>query len=54
MGSGFHGLEAAGMHKVLCLLEPLRQSPTGAVIYRQVERMLEDHLGQMKANIDRP
>jgi diguanylate cyclase len=42
MGAGFHGLEAAGMHKVLCLLEPLRQSPTGAVIYRQVERMLED------------
>jgi diguanylate cyclase (GGDEF)-like protein len=43
MGSAnFHGLEATGMRKVLCLLEPLRQSPTGAVIYRQVERMLDD------------
>lgn len=42
MGASFHGLEAAGLHKVLSLLDPLRQSPTGAVIYRQVERMLED------------
>jgi len=41
MGSAnFQGLEGTGMRKVLCLLEPLRHSPTGAVIYRQVERML--------------
>ncbi|MFZ0469721.1 MAG: hypothetical protein WAL92_12445, partial [Thiogranum sp.] len=30
------------MHKILCLLDGLRQSPTGAAVYRQVERMLED------------
>jgi len=42
MGASIHGLEAAGLHKVLALLDPLRQSPTGSVIYRQVERMLED------------
>ncbi len=38
------GLEATGVHKILCLLESLRQSPTGGVIYRQVERMLDDIL----------
>ncbi len=32
------------MHKILCLLDALRHSNTGAVIYRQVERMLEDLL----------
>jgi diguanylate cyclase (GGDEF)-like protein len=37
------------MHKVLCLLDPLRQSPTGAVIYRQVERMLEDLAGDQQS-----
>lgn len=36
------GLEAAGVHKILCLLDALRQSQTGNVIYRQVEYMLED------------
>lgn len=40
----FPGLEATCAHKLLCLLDSLRQSPTGAVIYRQVERMLEDLL----------
>ena len=39
-----HGLEATGVHKILCLLDALRHSKTGAVIYRQVERMLEDLL----------
>ena len=38
------GLEATGVHKILCLLDALRHSKTGAVIYRQVERMLEDQL----------
>ncbi|MDT8388788.1 MAG: diguanylate cyclase [Thiogranum sp.] len=40
--TGSDGVEAAGVRKILCLLESLRQSPTGGVIYRQVERMLED------------
>ena len=40
--ANFRGLDATGMRKVLCVLDPLRQSPTGAVIYGQVERMLED------------
>lgn len=45
MGSAdIHGLEATGAHKILCLLDTLRHSNTGAVIYRQVERMLEDLL----------
>ncbi|HHJ16158.1 MAG TPA: GGDEF domain-containing protein [Gammaproteobacteria bacterium] len=43
-----HGIEATGVHKILCLLEALRHSPTGAVIYRQVERMLEDVLSSQK------
>lgn len=42
MGASNQGLEAAGLHKVMSLLEALRQSPTGVVIYRQVERMLQD------------
>ncbi len=42
MGASFQGLESSGMHKVLCLLEPLRQSPMGAVVYRQVKCMLEE------------
>ena len=37
-------VEATGVHKVLCLLDAVRDSPTGAVIYRQVERMLQDVL----------
>lgn len=37
-----HGIEATGVHKILCMLGALRQSQTGNVIYRQVERMLED------------
>jgi len=41
---GYQGLEETSAHKVLCLLDSLRQSPAGAVIYRQVERMLEDLL----------
>ncbi|MGI9321688.1 MAG: GGDEF domain-containing protein, partial [Thiogranum sp.] len=36
------------MHKILCLLEALRQSRTGAVIYHQVERMLDDVLSGQK------
>jgi diguanylate cyclase len=40
--ASFSGLEATDMHKILCLLDGLRQSPTGAAVYRQVERMLED------------
>jgi len=40
--ASFSGLEATGMHKILCLLDGLRQSPTGTAVYRQVERMLED------------
>lgn len=45
----FRGIETSSMHKVLCLLDPLRQSPTGAVIYRQVERMLEDLTGDQQS-----
>ena len=37
-------IEATGVHKVLCLLGAVRNSPTGEVIYRQVERMLQDVL----------
>ncbi|MGW8311229.1 MAG: GGDEF domain-containing protein [Thiogranum sp.] len=40
--ASFRGLETTGMHKILCLLDGLRQSPTGVTVYRQVERMLED------------
>jgi diguanylate cyclase (GGDEF)-like protein len=36
------GIEAAGVRKILCMLDALRHSPTGSVIYRQVERMLDD------------
>jgi len=36
------GIEAAGVHKILCMLDTLRHSQTGSVIYRQVERMLDD------------
>jgi diguanylate cyclase (GGDEF)-like protein len=35
-------LDAGAARKVLRLLEALRQSPAGGVIYRQVERMLDD------------
>ena len=35
-------IEGAGVRKILRLLDALRQSRTGAVIYRQVERMLDD------------
>ena len=37
-------IEATGVHKVLCLLDVVRDSPIGAVIYCQVERMLQDVL----------
>jgi diguanylate cyclase (GGDEF)-like protein len=38
----FRGLEATGVQKILRLLDALRHSQTGAVIYRQVERLLDD------------
>jgi diguanylate cyclase (GGDEF)-like protein len=47
--ANFQGIEATGMRKVLCLLDPLRQSPTGAVIYRQVERMLIELAGDQQS-----
>ncbi|VAW75816.1 diguanylate cyclase/phosphodiesterase (GGDEF & EAL domains) with PAS/PAC sensor(s) [hydrothermal vent metagenome] len=40
--SNLTGIEAAGVHKILCMLDALRHSQTGSVIYRQVERMLDD------------
>jgi diguanylate cyclase len=40
----FQGQETSGRHKILCLLDALRQSTTGAVLYREVERMLGDLL----------
>jgi diguanylate cyclase (GGDEF)-like protein len=49
MGStDLRGIEGAGVHKILCLLDALRHSQTGAVIYRQVERMLDDVLSSQK------
>ncbi len=43
MGAHNHdGVEAVSMHKVLRLLDALRHSQTGNVIYRQVERLLDD------------
>ena len=41
-------IEGAGVHKILCLLDALRQSRTGAVIYSQVEQMLDDVLSSQK------
>jgi diguanylate cyclase (GGDEF)-like protein len=41
-------IESTGVHKVLCLLEAVRNSPTGAAIYHQVERMLQDVLESQK------
>jgi diguanylate cyclase (GGDEF)-like protein len=38
------GIEATSVRKILCLLDALRHSQTGSVIYRQVERMLDDVL----------
>ena len=35
-------IDPSGMRKLLRLIEPLRQSPAGSVIYRQVEGMLGD------------
>lgn len=40
--TNLNGIEAAGVHKILSMLDALRHSQTGSVIYRQVERMLED------------
>ncbi|MGD8842541.1 MAG: diguanylate cyclase [Gammaproteobacteria bacterium] len=40
----FQGQETSGRHKILCLLDALRQSTGGAVLYREVERMLGDLL----------
>ncbi len=37
-------IETTGVQKVLRLLDAVRRSPTGAVIYHQVERMLQDVL----------
>ncbi|WP_297527416.1 GGDEF domain-containing protein [Thiohalobacter sp.] len=53
-GSGdTDSFEAVSARKLLRLLDALRQSPAGAVIYRQVERMLremtETHLGVQQA-----
>ena len=49
MGStDLRGIEVSGVHKILCLLEALRHSQTGAAIYRQVERMLDDVLSGQK------
>ncbi len=42
------GTEGTGAHKILCLLDALRQSETGAVIFRQVERMLDDVVNDKK------
>lgn len=42
-------VEAAGVHKVLSLLGAVRNTPTGAIIYRQVERMLQDVVKSQKA-----
>ncbi|HHH43534.1 MAG TPA: GGDEF domain-containing protein [Gammaproteobacteria bacterium] len=42
-------IETTGVQKVLRLLEAVRRSPTGAVIYNQVERMLQDVLDSRKA-----
>jgi len=42
------GTEGTGVHKILCLLDALRQSETGAVIFRQVERMLDDVVSDQK------
>ncbi len=38
------GIDATGVHKIMCMLDALRHSQTGSVIYRQVERMLDDVL----------
>lgn len=46
--ANFQGIDATGMRKVLCMLESLRRSPTGAVIYRQVERMLSDLVAEQR------
>ena len=40
--TNLNGIEAAGVHKILRMLDALRHSQTGSVIYRQVERMLDD------------
>jgi len=36
--------DSTGVRKVLCLLDAVRNSPSGAVIYHQVERVLQDVL----------
>lgn len=35
-------IDPSGLRKLLCLIEPLRRSPAGSVIFRQVEGMLDD------------
>ncbi|MFQ5643376.1 MAG: diguanylate cyclase [Thiogranum sp.] len=42
-------IETTGVQKVLRLLDAVRRSPAGAVIYHQVERMLQDVLKSQKA-----
>jgi len=39
---GMGATNLPGVHKILCMLDALRHSQTGSVIYRQVERMLDD------------
>jgi diguanylate cyclase len=46
--ANLNGVDATGVHKILCLLDALRHSQTGSVIYRQVERMLEDVLSDQQ------
>ena len=49
MGStDLRGIDGAGAHKILCVLDALRRSQTGAVIYRQVEQMLDDVLSSQQ------
>ncbi|MFN2308904.1 MAG: GGDEF domain-containing protein [Gammaproteobacteria bacterium] len=39
-----HSLDTGAVRKVLRMLDVLRQSPAGGVVYRQIERMLDDVL----------
>jgi len=43
------GVETAGMRKILGMLDALRHSQSGSVIYRQVERMLNEAAGSQQA-----
>ena len=37
--ANLNGVDATGVHKILCLLDALRHSQTGSVIYRQAVRL---------------